>query len=96
MLLRRQNYEYSFWFSALFATVVSASFLLGISSMVCGRDQVLVEDSLLYPEVGEVKIWRSLSKNSPLAVRWRRYNPNPFIGKEAQKLYFFDSKLKRL
>lgn len=93
MLLRKQNYEYSCCLSTLFATVASTSFLFSILSMVWGRDQVLVEDGSLYPEVGWVKNWRSLlsKENIPLAcpsphsvaMRWRGYNPNLLMGNKA-------------
>lgn len=107
MLLGRQNYEYSCWLSTWFATVVSTSLLFSISSMVWGTDQVLAEDSLLCPEVGWVKIWRSLlSKENFLLtcpsphnvpMRWRGYNPNfAFDGQQSSKTVFFNSKFKRL
>lgn len=96
MLLRRQNYGYSFWLSTLF--VESTCFLFSILSMVRGRAQVLAEDSLLYPEVltsqnleefaeqGECPLTCPSSHN--VAVRWRGYNSRILMGNEAQNLYF--------
>lgn len=97
MLLRRQNYEYFWSLSALAAMVVSTSFLFSVSSVVWRRDRVLVEDSLLYPKVGWVKIWRShLSRSSQHCYEMERIQSQPFDGQQSSKTVFFNSKLKRL
>lgn len=97
MLLRRQNYEYSCWLSALFATVVSTSFLFSISSVAWGRDQVLiswsrVSQNLERSEQGGLPLTCPSPHN--VAMTWRGYNPNLLMGNKAQKLYFLIVNLK--
>lgn len=103
MLLRRRNYEYSCWLSTLFATVISTSFLFNVSSVEWGkrlgtcRGQFIISwsrksQNLEESEQGEFPF--TCPSPHSVAVRWRGYNPNLLMGKEAQKLYFLVVSLK--
>lgn len=105
MLLRRQNYEYSCWLSTLFCygsiyTLSFQHFLCGMGkrSGTCRGQFVIswsaISQNLEESEQGEFPLTCPSPHN--VAMRWRGHNPNLLMGKEAQNLYFFNGKLKRL